>query len=198
MLIGGLAVLLPLTAPHEVRADTHELSVRCGPRLLSKTDVEFGGEVVSLSAGPRCLLGAGLSPSLTMTIGYGFARSGALRIPDGEPGTSYVFRRHRHDLGGGLSWAPSDALTPVVSLDLGGTALTTVDPQRRLATPNGERRVPPFPATETTWSPRVGLEVALEWRYLDQASIGGGPFADWADGRFAVGAGLWFAVYRYF
>lgn len=198
MRIGGPAVLIALAGSSAARADTRELSVRCGPRVLHTTEAEFGGEVAALSAGARCLLGAGLSPSLTVTVGYGFARSGELRIPDDEPGTSFVFRRHRHDLGGGLAWAPSDALTPVVALEVGGTARTTADPQRRLVTPAGERRVPPFPETTTTWSPRVGLEVALEWRYLDQASIGGGPFADWADGRFAFGAGLWFGLYRYY
>jgi hypothetical protein len=197
MRIGGPAVLLWLVLPAEATADTREASARCGARARRTAEAGFGGEVVTVSPGGVCHLGAGVSPTLTATLGYGFTRSGPLRVADDAPGTSFVFRRQRHDLGLGLAWAPSDELTPLVHLEVGAAATTTADPQRRLVTPAGERRVPPVLSEQTTWSPRIHLEMAVEWRYLEQASIAGGPFIDWTDGGFGLGAGLWFGLYRY-
>jgi hypothetical protein len=198
MLKATWALPLPLLmGVGEAWADAREVSVRCAGRLRRTTEPAFGQTTPATSPGIGCALGYGLGPALTATLGYGFSRSGELRVEGDGLRTSYVFRRHRHDLGLGLGYAPSDELTPVFSLELGAAGVTTADPQRRLSTPDGERRVPPTPAESTEWSARAQLEVALEWRFLDQASVGLGPFADWADGRLGYGGGLWLALYRY-
>ncbi len=182
------AVVLLSLLPFAAAADVGEASIRPYGEAR-RGDVE-GSAVTSFGGG--AVLGYGLSFPLTATLRYGLDASPT--VTDASRRTARETREVRHALLAGVAWAPSDELTPVLSVEA-GAVLRHVSRADFRVDETGAR----FPEDEGAAlepAPAARASAAIEWRFADFFGLGGGAFAEHAGG---FGYGGWLAVtaYRY-
>ncbi len=193
----GLLALLPTLA----HADVGELSfrphleVRHGPLQhpdpLSDTTKTEGN---ALRYGAGLTTGLGIGFAWTLTLGYGFDTSTALRRRPLDARARQDLDRwvhDRHALLVGFTWAPSDALTPLVSLEGGLAAAHLRDIAAEQAGADTLRR-----DALLQLAPAARARLGLEWKFADAWGVAIEGLVEHADGL-GYGGRLWLASYRY-
>ncbi|MEZ4463836.1 MAG: hypothetical protein R3F60_28945 [bacterium] len=153
------AVALVLVAPPAL-ADVAELSVR--PHVEVRTGRllrpdQAGGATAAGDAfryGAGLTLGLGVHFAWTLTAGYTYDTTTTLRRQPLDVSVSEdldTWSHDRHALLAGVTWTPSDALTPVVALEAGAAAQAL--------------RGAHAPAAE--WGPIARGSAGFEWKFKD-------------------------------
>jgi hypothetical protein len=197
MRLGLLTLLLPPLA----LADVGELSfrphleVRHGPLVhpdpLSEATQDEGS---ALRYGAGLTTGLGLGFAWTLTLGYTWDTSTTLRRrPFTDRARQDLDRwvHDRHSLLAGITWAPSDAFTPLLSLEAGLAAAHLRDIAAEQAGADTLRR-----DAFLELAPAARASLGLEWKFADFWGVAVQGFAEHADG-FGYGGRLWLASYRY-
>lgn len=150
-----------------------------------------------LALGGGLTAGMGLSFAFTATARYLYDHTAGLegRRADGLTDT---WTQNRHTALVGLSWAPSDWLTPVVSLEAGlafaqASGAQVVDAAGRVDAFGAQSSL-----DDGAWT-RVfaaRASVGLEWRFTDFLSVSPNLVIEHADGL-SGGVQVWFGLYRY-
>ena len=153
------AVALLLVAPPAL-ADVAELSLRPHGEVRSGRLLRPDGAGGTTAAGDAFRYGAGLTLGLgvhfawTLTASYAYDTTTTLRRQPLDASVSEdldAWRHDRHALLAGVTWTPSDALTPVVALEAGAAAQLL----------RGEQT----PAAE--WGPVARASAGFEWKFKD-------------------------------
>jgi hypothetical protein len=199
-----LAVAWALTCvAGPARADTDELAVRAAAVVRHGSGLAPGAGIDGgLAVGGAVQLCFGLSFHWSVCGRYQLDRSFTRRDALDPPieGREVRWLQGRHLVTAGAAWAWSDALTPVVGLEVGVAVREAIDPGVYVVEADAREsdlrgRSDVVPAARVT--------VGWEWKPLDAWGVAPAVFGEWAgapdeglDGL-GVGAALWVAWYRY-
>jgi hypothetical protein len=173
-------------------ADTGEASVHPFASYGRGAVAAPGGERAEPLVGGGIVVGYGLSFPFTATLRYDFA---AMSGPDADTsgGARTEWQQTRHALLGGVTWSPSDEITPVLGLEA-GAALRLVE-RRELRSQLGHDKSLGA-TTEVAPAPAFRASAELEWRFADFLGVSAGAFAEHVGG-FGYGARLTLAAWHY-
>ncbi len=129
--------------------------------------------------------GVSVAPGLSVAAGLGVDFAWELHLRYAFDGTSTQtdgaarWGQDRHALLAGVTWAPSDALTPFLSLETGAAVRRLHDRQTLLA---GGTRAGPSHADSSAWAPAGRLTAGGRWAFADFWSLSFGAGAEHAAG----------------
>lgn len=200
--LAGLPALLHLGQPGGARADVLEISARpffetrygaTASRPTGNVQPNQSG----LALGGGLVAGLGLSFEFTATVRYLYDFTGELQGSRLD-GAAESWSQTRHTGLLGLAWAPSDVLTPVLSLEAGwalarATDVAVLDAQGR-RDPIRSATVPETGDWRRVLTGRASA--GLEWRFSDFLSVSPTLLVEHADG-WGYGAQVWLGLYRY-
>jgi hypothetical protein len=192
----GLGLGLTLHPPCG-RADEREWALR-GAFESHRTRVELDGRGANAWAHGGAVEGAyGLAFSWSVLLRGALDFATDLRFPGVAPERTTVLTQRRVSCTTGLSYTPSDALTPVGRVEVGVAQVALVDRESRLQTAAGERRIPPDLPDTSHWSPVGRVVVGGEWRPVDRFGVTLAGHGQWIEGvDYGLGLALTWYGYR--